>query len=180
MELRNIVRGENINFSSRTPRAKSGESKTADTARPSADRVELSRQWIENIEEQRARLQAALSQPSGEEKKSDGILGMLDYMETEEDKLDALSRQLDVQMKCAKIAANIMKGKKVPPEDERYLMENDPNGYKLAISMRGMVKQDDEECESVLTDEDKNGGETSDASETAEPASDGGAVSSGE
>ena len=36
-------------------------------------------------------------------------------METEEDKLDAMSEQLDTQMKCLKIAMNIMKGKKVPP-----------------------------------------------------------------
>ena len=98
-------------------------------------------------------------------------------METEEDKLDTMSEQLDVQMKCLKIAMNIMKGKKVPPEDERYLMENDPNGYKLAMSMKSMVKEDKKECKSVLDDEDKNG-----SSETgeAESASGGeGAASSG-
>ena len=88
-------------------------------------------------------------------------------METEEDKLDALSEQLDIQMKCMKIAANMMKGKKVPPEDERYLMEHDPEGYKLAISMRSMEKVDDKECESVLKDEDKNSGETAETEETA-------------
>ncbi len=176
MEIRRVLRGEQTSFTPARP-VKTGE-KTAETAaRPSADRLELSRQWVEQMEAQSARLQAALSQPAGEDKKSDGILGMLDYMETEEDKLDAMSEQLDVQMKCLKIAMNIMKGKKVPPEDERYLMENDPNGYKLAMSMKSMVKEDKKECKSVLDDEDKNG-----SSETgeAESASSGeGAVSSG-
>ena len=176
MEIRRVLRGEQTSFTPARPVKTGG--KTAETAaRPSADRLELSRQWVEQMEEQSARLQAALSQPAGEDKKSDGIWGMLDYMETEEDKLDTMSEQLDVQMKCLKIAMNIMKGKKVPPEDERYLMENDPNGYKLAMSMKSMVKEDKKECKSVLDDEDKNG-----SSETgeAESASGGeGAASSG-
>ena len=166
MEIRRVLRGEQTGFAPARP-VKSGEKKTETAARPAADRLELSRQWVEQMEEQSARLQAALSQPAGEDKKSDGILGMLDYMETEEDKLDALSEQLDIQMKCMKIAANMMKGKKVPPEDERYLMEHDPEGYKLAISMRSMEKVDDKECESVLKDEDKNSGETAETEETA-------------
>ncbi|USF26738.1 hypothetical protein N510_001670 [Firmicutes bacterium ASF500] len=177
MEIRRVLRGEQTGFAPARP-VKSGEKKTETAARPASDRLELSRQWVEQMEEQSARLQAALSQPAGEDKKSNGILGMLDYMETEEDKLDAMSEQLDVQMKCLKIAMNIMKGKKVPPEDERYLMENDPEGYKLAISMREPPKEDEEECESVLKDEDKKSGETSDASEAegGEASSDSGAT----
>ena len=176
MEIRRVLRGEQTSFTPARP-VKTGE-KTAETAaRPSADRLELSRQWVERMEEQSARLQAALSQPAGEDKKSDGILGMLDYMETEEDKLDAMSEQLDVQMKCLKIAMNIMKGKKVPPEDERYLMENDPNGYKLAMSMKSMVKEDKKECKSVLDDEDKNGSSKTGEAESASGGE--GAVSSG-
>ena len=176
MEIRRVLRGEQTSFTPARP-VKTGE-KTAETAaRPSADRLELSRQWVEQMEEQSARLQAALSQPAGEDKKSDGIWGMLDYMETEEDKLDAMSEQLDVQMKCLKIAMNIMKGKKVPPEDERYLMENDPNGYKLAMSMKSMVKEDKKECKSVLDDEDKNGSSKTGEAESASGGE--GAVSSG-
>lgn len=172
MELRNIVRGGNINFSSQTLPARSAEKKTANAARPSADRVELSRQWIQHMEEQRSRSETALLNAGKQKDKDSG--GLLGYMETEEDKLDALSRQLDVQMKCMKIATNIMKGKKVPPEDEQYLMEHDPESYKLAVSMRGLVKEDDEECESVLKDEDKNGEETSETGESAPVESSGG------
>ena len=153
MEIRKVVRGTDTSFAARP--ARKAERESAGAVRPSADRVELSRQWAEALEGQRARTQAALlSGGKGKDKDEGGILG---YMETEEDKLDALSEEMDVQMKCLKIAMNIMKGKKVPPEDERYLMEHDPEGYKLALAMRGMEKEDDEECESVLKDEDKNG-----------------------
>ena len=164
MEIRQVLRGNNTGFAPARP-AGSGGKKTDGFVRPSADRLELSRQWVERMEEQNTRFQAALL--SGGEQSDKDAGGILGYMETEEDKLDALSEQLDIQMKCMKIAANMMKGKKVPPEDERYLMEHDPEGYKLAISMRSMEKVDDKECESVLKDEDKNSGETAETEETA-------------
>lgn len=177
MEIRRALRGEQTGFAPARP-VKREEKKTGAAPRPSADRVELSRQWLENMEEQRTRLQAAMLTGGKEEKKSNGILDMLDGASAEEEELDAMSKALDTQMKCLKIAMRIMQGKKVPPEDERYLMENDPEGYKLAVSMRGMVKEDDEECESVLDDEDK-GGKTKSASSDA-PSEGGEAVSSEE
>lgn len=165
MEIRQVVRGQNTSFSPTAP-TKGGAKKSA-VFRPSADRLELSRQWVAAMEEQRVQTQAELLSGGKEQKKSQGILDLLDQPSAEEQELDALSKQLDVQMKCMKIAANIMKGKKVPPEDERYLMENDPEGYKLAIAMRSTVKEDDEECESVLKDEDKEGEETAGTEESA-------------
>ena len=127
MEIRRVLRGENTSFSAARPTQKR-EEQTA--ARPSADRLELSRQWTEHLEQQRAQAQAALlSGGKPEEKQSNGILDMLDGASAEEEELDALSEQLKVQQRCLKIAMRIMQGKKVPPEDERYLMENDPDGY---------------------------------------------------
>lgn len=162
MEVRRMLWGERALPAAAKP-AQKGARKTA--PRPSADRLELSRQWVEAMEEQRARTQAAmLAGGKNAEGDSGGLLG---YMETEEDKLDAMSEQLDTQMKCLKIAMNIMKGKKVPPEDERYLMEHDPDGYKLAIAMKSMTKEDKKECESVLDDEDKEGGESGETGEAA-------------
>lgn len=138
-------------------------------SRPAADRLELSRQWVEQMEGQSARLQALLSQPAGaQEGENEG--GLLGYMETEEEQLDGLSEALDIQMKCLKIAMNMMKGKKVPPEDERYLMEHDPNGYKMAMAMKVLAREDKKECKSVLDDEDKNGGKTEESPDSAEPA----------
>lgn len=177
MEIRRLLRGENVRLAAARP-AQSGE-KEKPAARPSADRLELSRQWVENMEEQRAQVQSALLIGGKEEKKSNGILDMLDQSSAEEEELDALSKQLKIQQKCLKIAMNMMKGKKVPPEDERYLMEHDPEGYKLAIAMRGAVKQEDEECESVLKDGEEGSEETGETGEAA-PAAGGEAPSGGE
>ena len=174
MEIRQIVRGIDTSFAACS--ARKTESKTAETSTPAADRLELSRQWVEKAQEQSAQLQALLAQSTGQDKEEGGLLA---YMETEEEKLDALSEEMDVQMKCLKIAMNIMKGKKVPPQDEKYLMEHDPNGYKLAMAMKTMVKEDKKECKSVLDDEDKKDGEASETGESAPaeaPSSDGGAA----
>lgn len=44
----------------------------------------------------------------------------------------------------------------MPPEDLAYLMNNDPEGYKLAMAMR-RENPDPEDCESVLDEEDRAG-----------------------
>lgn len=178
MEIRQVLRGEHAAFSPSRP-AKSARDSGAQAARPAADRLELSQQCVQTMEEQRARIQAAVLTGADQKEKSNGILDMLDQPSAEEEQLDAMSEQLDVQMKCLKIAMNMMKGKRVPPEDERYLMEHDPEGYKLAIAMRRLPEKDDEECESVLKDEDKTSGEADGTEETA-PAEGGGASSGGE
>lgn len=178
MEIRQVLRGEHTAFSPSRP-AKSAKDSEAGAAHPAADRLELSRQCVQTMEEQRARIQAAVLTGTDQKEKSNGILDMLDQPSAEEEQLDAMSEQLDVQMKCLKIAMNMMKGKRVPPEDERYLMEHDPEGYKLAIAMRKLPEKDDEECESVLKDEDKTPGEADGTEETA-PAEGGGASSGGE
>ena len=171
MEIRQVLRGNQTGFAPARP-AESRQ--TGAGSRPAADRVELSRRWVEQMEEQSARMKNALL-AQGKKEDEGGILGC---MKTEEDKLDALSEALDVQMKCMKIAANIMKGKKVPPEDEQYLMEHDPEGYKLTMAMRRPPK-DDEECDSVLDEEDRSSGETSETGEAAPAEGGGDAPSSG-
>lgn len=178
MEIRRVLRGENTAFAPARP-AQNGEKgqKVSGAGRPTADRLELSRQWVESMEEQRVQTQAALL--AGEkEKKSNGILDMLDGVSAEQEELDALSQEMKAKMKCLEIAMRMMKGKKVPPEDERYLMENDPEGYKVAMAMKAFVKEDKEECESVLKDEEKNSGQTAEAGEAA-PVEEGGEPSGG-
>ena len=163
MEIRQVLRGTNTSFAA--PKTKAAEQETS--AQPADDRLELSQQWIGQMQEQSARLQALWTQPK--DKKSNGILDMLDEPGEGSQEADQLAKELDTKMKCLKIAANIMKGKKVPPQDERYLMENDPEGYKLAIAMRSMVKEDKKKCKSVLDDEDKE--ETSETEASGEAAS---------
>ena len=125
MEIRQVLRGNNTGFAPARP-AGSGGKKTDGFVRPSADRLELSQSWVRAMEEQRVQAESALL--AGAKKKSDGILDMLDGPDAEEQELEALSKQMDTQMKCLKIAMNIMRGKKVPPEDERFLMEKDKEG----------------------------------------------------
>ena len=71
--------------------------------------------------------------------------------------LDLLSQGLKVLELCEKIAASIMRGDKVPIEDLRFLMENDPDGYRLAMALR-RHKEDPEEVDSVLEDEENRDG----------------------
>lgn len=168
MEIRNIR--ETAGFAAVGP-VLNGEASTDAVVRSATDRADWSRQWVEQMEDQRVQLLALLS---GEDREDQDSGGILDYMESEKNKLDALSEQLKIQQKCLIIAMRIMQGKKVPPEDERYLMEHDPNGYKLAIALRRPPKKDEKECKSVLDDEDKqSSGETSDSGEAA-PAETGG------
>lgn len=75
-------------------------------------------------------------------------------MEQQKKKLDALQKQLRMQKLCNKIAASIMRGDRVPPEDLKYLAQHDIDGYKLALAMR-RPKRNPEKCKSVLKDEDK-------------------------
>ncbi len=70
--------------------------------------------------------------------------------------LDALTKALKTMENCRKIASRIMRGDKVPPQDERYLMENDPDGYKLALVCR-KPKEKPKEWESVLGEEQERG-----------------------
>lgn len=174
MEIRQVVRGNRTSFAQARP-AKREETGTAAAGRPSSDRVELSQQWTEHLEQQRAQVQAALL-AGKQEKKSGGILDMLDGPDSQE--LDAQMEALRVQQKCMEISRRIMAGKRVPPEDEQYLMEHDPEGYKLTIALRRPPK-DDEECESVLDEEDRGSGETAGTGEAAPAEGGGDAPSSG-
>ena len=91
--------------------------------------------------------------------------------EMDRQSMEMLSKSLDVMEKCRKIASRIIKGDKVPPQDEQFLMEADPEGYKLALACR-VPKEKPKEWESVLEEEeeDGSGGETADSTEAAEAA----------
>ena len=124
--------------------------------REPADKLSLSRQALAYVEE-RSRL--AWNPEEGQNKKDSVIQGYLDAMETQKKQLDSMEDKLDMMNKCQKIAAAIMRGDRVPPEDLRYLMEHDKEGYKLALALR-REKKDPKKVESVLDEEDRNGGRT--------------------
>lgn len=141
-----------------------------------ADQLSLSQQALAYAEEQRQKLWN--SSQEGEGRHQGHLDSLLDAMETKKDELDSMSEKLKTLSKCQKIAAAIMRGDRVPPEDLRYLMEHDKEGYKMALAMR-RPKKDPEEVESVLDEEDRNGGRTEEAGGGEAPAVEGAGASEG-
>ena len=142
------------------------------------DKLTLSRQAVAFVEEQSRKMWDEVRER--EQRRQERMNSAAKPASGE---LDLLSNGLRVLELCQKIAASIMKGNNVPPEDLKFLMENDPDGYRLAMAMR-RHNPDPEEEESVLTDEDKNGGSTGETGggeapsvESAAPAGGGGETS---
>lgn len=157
MEINAINRQNRIEQSIRSETRKKNSS-AGGTASSSAgartDSLTLSGDIVERLKEQSQRLMALVQQDRPAEKKP-SIWDMLDGEEkTGDSEADALGEQIKAMEQCHKIAARIMRGDKVPPEDERYLMENDPEGYKLALVMR-QPRKHPKKWESVLKDEGK-------------------------
>ena len=106
-----------------------------------------------DLDELGARVAAHLRREQRRQGRMNDSLSALDSAKSQ---LDSMEKKLKVMNKCQKIAASIMRGDRVPPEDLAYLMNNDPEGYKLAMAMR-RENPDPEDCESVLDEEDRAG-----------------------
>lgn len=132
-----------------------------------ADKLSVSAQAVAWLEEQSRKMWESTQER--EQKKHSWLDECLSGLDAKKKELDALARQLDVLEKCQKIAASIIKGNNVPPEDLQYLMNNDPDGYKLAMAMRRQ-NPDPEDEKSVLDDEDKNGGSVAESGNGGEAA----------
>ena len=117
--------------------------------RQGGDKLTLSQQALSYLEEQ-SRL--AWEREQRRDRASDS----LSALDTAKSQLDSMAEKLKVMRKCQKIAASVMRGDRVPPEDLAYLLNNDPEGYKLAMAMR-RENPDPEDCESVLDEEDRRG-----------------------
>lgn len=153
------------------------------------DRIELSQEALEHLRNQQQEAEqagAGRTEPlSPEEKrrqaqaeKLKAARQMVDAMrqqsaqmkEQSEKQADALKKSMDKMKKCARIARNMGKGHKVPPEDEKYLLENDPKAYMMAIILR-MMEEEKDKVKSELDEEDleqeQSGGESVDAAEGA-------------
>ena len=128
-----------------------------------ADKVSLSRQALDWLEEQSQKM---WEQNQSREQRQGGAYGALRALDSAGSELDLLSKAADVQDNCLKIAASIMRGDRVPPEDLEYLMKNDPEGYKLALALR-REKEDPEDCESVLGNKEETGSAQESGGETA-------------
>ena len=182
MELRTtqrLRRNEQI-AKAATKKAEPSEAPKAQSAlkQVPADKLSVSRQALAWLDQQ-AELDRQ-REMRRQERQSNG----LSALESKKRALDGLDQKLKVLNKCHKIAASIMKGNHVPPEDLRYLMEHDQAGYKLAMAMR-RHNPDPKDEKSVLDEEDKKAGPTEQAaggdapSASAPEASSGGGEASG-
>lgn len=136
------------------------------------DRIELSKEALEYLQGQKEAAEPgeAASEPlTPEEKRQQAqmekvktVRQMLDAVrqqsiqmqEQSKKQTDALKESLDKMKRCAKIAKNISKGHKVPPKDEKYLLENDPKAYMMAMALRMLEEQDNKRVKSELKDEE--------------------------
>ena len=138
------------------------------------DRVELSRQAVEFLqgrqeESQPGQDEVRLEEPMTPEEKRQqaqaekwkAVRQMVSVMqqqsvqmkEQSEQQTKALKEAMDKMKRCTKIAANIGKGHKVPPQDEKYLLENDPKAYMMAMILR-MMEEEKRKVKSELEDEE--------------------------
>ena len=151
--------------------AQTEDSEKAETAasglQPKTDKLSLAKQAIEQLAEQSERLKNLLEQEKPE--RQFPYLWDMDKEESGNSQLDAMEEGLKAMRRCQEIARRIMRGDKVPPEDERYLMENDPEGFKLAMAMR-TPKKKPKKWESVLKDEKKSEPSNNGSGEEAAPA----------
>ena len=75
--------------------------------------------------------------------------------EQSEKQAKAMKESLDKMKRCSKIAKNIQKGHKVPPKDEKYLLENDPKLYMMAMALRMLEDPDNKKVKSELKKEEE-------------------------
>lgn len=80
-------------------------------ARQAADKLTLSRQALGYLQEQ-SRLAW-----EREQRRQSRMDDSFSAMDTAKDQLDTMEKKLKVMNKCQKIAASIMRGDRVPPED---------------------------------------------------------------
>lgn len=91
------------------------------------------------------------------------------FKEQSEKQADAMKEALDKMKKCMKIAASMSKGHKVPPQDEKYLLENDPKTYMMAVMMQ-MMAEEKKKVKSELDDEDLEPKQENSGAEAVEAA----------
>ncbi len=86
--------------------------------------------------------------------------------ETAKQQSEAAAKQAEEMMKILEVYRRIASGGKVPPEDEKKLMEYSHEMYMAAKTAAMIAKQNDKEYDSLWEDEEESG-EIKDASEIA-------------
>lgn len=82
-----------------------------------------------------------------------------DMVENSNSQIEGMKEAFETMSKCLQIAMSIMDGDNVPQKDIQFLMENNPDLFKMAMSVRKM-KEDPEDKDSVLEDEEDKANES--------------------
>lgn len=110
------------------------------------NREEAGRQLVDRY------VSAALSQTQQNQRKT--LWDLLDSDSGEKEK-DPLVEAAEAARLCAKIAARVREGDRVPMKDLRYLLKTDPDLYLMAMIMR-QEKEDPEKWDSLLKDKEQS------------------------
>lgn len=161
METTRVDRTTSIQMPSKAAPVRSGTA----PLRPKTDQVDLSEQAMEL-------LHRMARQSAQEDREKSALEQLMRPWEQEDDEpWSSLKEDLEVMKECAKIAANIRSGDRVPPEDLRYLIKHDPKFYMMAMAVRE-PKEDPDKCDRVSKDEEQS------VQESVAPSADAGAASS--
>lgn len=126
------------------------------------DRVEITRELSE-----------VTAQYEATQSVMEGIMArenMIHDSEVAKQQNEALAESAEEMAKMMEIFRRISSGAKVPPEDERKLMEFNHELYMAAKTAAMTALQNDEEYDSLWEDEEESSGEGQDAREIAENA----------
>ena len=150
METARVDRKTPIQMSSKASPVRRGTA----PLRPKTDQVDLSEQAVEL-------LRRMARQSARENRGKSALEDLMRPWEQEDDDGpgSTLKEAMEVMKACAKIAANIRSGDKVPPEDLRYLIKHDPRLYMMAMASRER-KGDPDKCDRVSEDEEQSGQKT--------------------
>ncbi len=125
------------------PKAGAGKRSAAATAADAIQKAQIEQAQMEKFQRTREALDIIEEQAREAEEK---FRQAASRRQTETEKgeeaeggsgeFEAMAEALKVMQRCQEIARRLMRGDRVPPEDEQYLMTNDPKGYKLALAAR--------------------------------------------
>ena len=144
--------------------------------REPADKLSISAQALSWVDEQNRKLWEWNQER--DQRRQARTADSLSALESAKHQLDSMEKNLDMMNKCQKIAAAIMRGDRVPKEDMIYLMNHDREGYKMALALR-RPKKDPKDVESVLDEEDRNGGQTKETGGGEAPSAEAAGASEG-
>lgn len=146
-------------WSKRQTLAKLLKEETGGAASPAFDRVEISRE-LSRVDAQYDAVQGIMESITARE-------AAVHNAESARQQSETAAEAADEMIKMMEVYRRIASGGKVPPEDERRLMEYNHELYMAAKAAALLAQQESEEYDSLWQDEEESGGEERPAGEVA-------------